>query len=168
MRKPEKYLRNKHTSIMPKGLPRKDSGNPKDSKGGRPPAIVSQDVFEKLCSIHTPQKEIMSIVRCTKETLMRYLKTWYGEELETNGIEFTYENVKHLFESQGNASLRQAQFDNAVNKNNPIMQIWLGKQVLGQAEAPGQFSNPDNAECEYDIRTKLYARVAEDLYKTEQ
>lgn len=34
----------------------------------------------------------------------------------------------------GKKSLRRAQFDNAIKQNNTVMQIWLGKQYLGQRD----------------------------------
>lgn len=60
-----------------------------------------------------------------RTTLYRRYEAEFGTSLET------YWQDKHEL---GNNMLHQAQFSKAVQDKNPTMQIWLGKQRLGQKE----------------------------------
>lgn len=81
--------------------------------------------FEALCRIHCTEKEICDILGFkTHDTLNTKLKAEYGD---------TFENVLPLFASQGKASLRRMQWKGA-EEGSIAMQIWLGKQMLGQAD----------------------------------
>jgi len=47
------------------------------------------------------------------------------------------------------ASLQQAQFRNAVEKDNVVAQIWLGKQYLDQRDSVHQVEQNTNVEIRY-------------------
>ena len=58
-----------------------------------------------------------------------------------------YENFSDFLEkhqSEGKASLRKAQFNNAL-AGNATMQIWLGKQFLGQRDLKEIQTPPDGS-----------------------
>ena len=124
--------------------------------------VIPQDQFEKLCAMHSPQKEITGFFHTSIENLIAHLTDWYAEEM---GDDFSYENVVERFQASGKISLRQAQMENAIKKNNVVMQIWLGKQILGQSEMPNGGVNADDTKTEYDIRDSLYAQEAEKICK---
>ena len=97
------------------------------NKGGRPKIVWSDekyDQFEALCQIQCTEDEICSVMKVTDKTLTRLLMERYGEG---------FSDVYKKFSGSGKASLRRWQFDNA-RKGNATMQIWLGRQYLGQSE----------------------------------
>ena len=79
---------------------------------------IETDKIEQLASFGCTNKEIASFFDCSQTTLTRN----YGDFL-TKGRE------------KGKIRLRQMQWKSA-EKGNVTMQIWLGKQILGQAEQP--------------------------------
>ena len=74
--------------------------------------------IEQLASFGCTNREIASFFDCSQTTLTRN----YGDFL-TKGRE------------KGKIRLRQMQWK-AADRGNVTMLIWLGKQVLGQAEQP--------------------------------
>ena len=94
---------------------------------GRPPKLVADkdtlDIIWKLAMIHCTQDEIASILGVARGSFNRWLKT---NEKVRELMERGYEN--------GRKCLRRAQFDVAIQGKNPTMQIWLGKQLLGQRD----------------------------------
>ena len=92
---------------------------------GRPPTEIDRENFEKLCEIQATEMEIAGFFRCDDTTIWRWCIDEYGE---------TFADVHRKLSAGGKASLRRQQFQNAVEKNNPTMQIWLGKQYLGQRD----------------------------------
>ena len=70
-------------------------------------------------------------MQCTDEEIA----AWFGIRRET----FCRKKTGAILEAlergraKGRASLRRAQFQNAI-KGNATMQIWLGKQLLGQKD----------------------------------
>lgn len=94
------------------------------SKGGRPRLVLNQDgeeLIEKLYSIMCTDDEVSGMMGVDIETL----------KAEHNIERFSYARKKG--QSQAKTSVRKAQFKSALN-GNISMQIWLGKQVLGQRE----------------------------------
>ena len=77
---------------------------------------IDKDKVEQLASFGCTNSEISSFFGCSDTTLTRN----YGENL-TKGRD------------KGKIRLRQMQWK-AADKGNVAMVIWLGKQVLGQAE----------------------------------
>lgn len=91
---------------------------------GRPRKEVPQDELEKLCAIQCTADEICGFYGIHLDTLNARVKEW------------GYANFSDYFKKHsqaGKVSLRRAQYKNALNGSVP-MQIWLGKQVLGQSE----------------------------------
>ena len=88
-------------------------------KKGAPKKIVDKAVLRNLCEIQCTIKEIAYVLGVSVDTLNR-----------------NYRDVIDEGKSQGKIALRRAQWRNAMEKNNVTMQIWLGKNVLNQTDAP--------------------------------
>jgi len=110
--------------------------------GGRPKIQLDYALIEKLATIQCTQEEIANIVGVDVRTLQR------DEEfcrIHKKGIE------------QGKSSLRRLQWKSAEN-GNATMQIWLGKQYLGQREPKQEIeldSNKDVIEQISELTSKL-------------
>lgn len=99
---------------------------------GRPREIhIEWEAVERMCQIDANEEEIAFMLGCSSDTL-------YRRCLQDHGMTFQDYYKKHR--SFGNITLRRAQMKTALGdpKNgippNPTMQIWLGKQRLGQQE----------------------------------
>ena len=88
-------------------------------KKGAPRKIVDKAVLRNLCEIQCTIKEMAYVLGVSVDTLNR-----------------NYRDVIDEGKSQGKIALRRAQWRNAMEKNNVTMQIWLGKNVLNQTDAP--------------------------------
>lgn len=83
---------------------------------GRPRKKIDAKLVERLAMIDCSVEEIAAVVECSTDTLQR-----------------RFAAVMAKGRAQGKTSLRRAQFRLAL-KGNATMQIWLGKQRLGQKE----------------------------------
>jgi predicted transcriptional regulator len=86
---------------------------------GRPKIEIDVEILRNLCEIQCTVKEIAYVLGVSVDTLNRN----YSEAIQAG-------------KSQGKIALRRAQWRNALEKNNVTMQIWLGKNVLNQTDAP--------------------------------
>uniref|UniRef100_A0A6H1ZPB8 Uncharacterized protein n=1 Tax=viral metagenome TaxID=1070528 RepID=A0A6H1ZPB8_9ZZZZ len=86
---------------------------------GRPKKILDYKIINDLASIFCTQEEIAHILGVAVDTLQR--------DKDFSGI------YKKGLET-AKSSLRRAQYKKAIDDGNPAMQIWLGKQYLGQRE----------------------------------
>lgn len=82
------------------------------------------DSVKYMCMIHCTGEEIAGVMQMDYDTLNRNCKEKYGYNIS----EYIKKN-----QSNGKMSLRRAQWKSAEN-GNVTMQIWLGKQWLGQKE----------------------------------
>lgn len=87
-------------------------------KRGRPKKHVDLEMVEKLAHIQCTYSEIASTLGVSVDTLQRH-KDFAA--IYKKGAE------------GGRKSLRRMQFESA-NRGNVVMQIWLGKQYLGQSD----------------------------------
>jgi len=94
------------------------------NKGGRPRAVIDYTKLKSLCKIHCTGDECAAILDMDYETLNTALK----RDGHGGFLDFFR---KHS--SGGKASLRRRQF-RAAEDGNVTMQIWLGKQYLGQTD----------------------------------
>ena len=85
---------------------------------------IDYDTLKRLCHIHCTGEECAAILEIDYDTLNNRLKD------DGNGG-FSEYFKKHS--ASGKASLRRRQFKTAED-GNVTMQIWLGKQYLGQAD----------------------------------
>jgi hypothetical protein len=107
--------------------------------GGRPQAIVDWPTVDKLCHIQCTQEEIAAIIDVSVDTLERASKRQH---------KVSFAEYMKIKSAGGKMSLRRQQYENAA-KGNVTMQIWLGKQYLGQRDNPtpeqeGQSSGIDS------------------------
>lgn len=94
-------------------------------KGGRPRVPIDWDEFNKLCYMQATLEEISSWYNCGITTIEERVR-------EEHGIGFReYWRQKS---DGGKISLRRAQFQKAIDEGHPTMLIWLGKNVLNQAD----------------------------------
>ena len=92
---------------------------------GRKLREFDQTIFEGLCHIQCTVNEIESVFH----TDQRILDKWCVRTYEQ-----TFKEVYETYRQNGRASLRRHQYN--LSKTNPAMAIWLGKQWLGQKDAP--------------------------------
>jgi len=96
--------------------------NEPKKKVGRPQAEIDLEQVERLAAIDCTEPEIAAVLGIDYATWKRHKKR-NPDILET--VERGKEN--------GKASLRRLQWKTA-SEGNPTMQIWLGKQRLGQQD----------------------------------
>lgn len=85
------------------------------NKGGRPRKSLDVEMIEKLASIGCTIEEIASVVGCCRDTLHRRFSDTLKKGQDTAKV-----------------SLRRMQWRSAAT-GNVTMQIWLGKNMLGQS-----------------------------------
>jgi len=96
----------------------------KKNKVGRPKKNIDFHQLKKLCEMHCTQEEACSFFEMDDKTLSARIK------------EAEYDNFSEFFKKHsgmGKISLRRLQFKSANNGSVP-MQIWLGKNILGQKD----------------------------------
>lgn len=108
---------------------------------GRPRKEIDKAEFEKLCEFQCTQEEICGWFDITDKTLSSWCKREYGL-----GFSEIYAKKRGL----GKISLRRAQFQ-AAQRGNATMLLWLGKQYLGQKDAPGDAPNADGVTVIIDV-----------------
>lgn len=92
------------------------------NKGGRPKAEIDLSVVERLAGIDCTEPEIAAVLGIGYATWKRHKKADSElSEAVVRGREI------------GKMSLRRLQWETAQG-GNPAMQIWLGKQRLGQSD----------------------------------
>lgn len=94
------------------------------ARTGRPKTKIDKESFEKLCMMHCTLIEIAGFFNCSEDTIENWCKENYKA---------TFSDVYKRKSARGNISLRRSQFQSA-EAGNVTMQIWLGKQWLGQKE----------------------------------
>mgnify|MGYP005990152363 CR=1 FL=1 len=84
-----------------------------------------------------PKKEVdVKVLRNLLEIQCTLTECAYVLGVSTDTLKRNYEDVINLGKTLGKVALRRAQWKNAIEKNNVTMQIWLGKQCLGQQDNP--------------------------------
>ena len=86
--------------------------------GGRPKKEIDYELAGKLAAIQCTQEEIADILDISRQTLLK-------------DEQFLY--IFRTKKETGKSSLRRMQWKTA-EAGNPTMQIWLGKQYLGQSD----------------------------------
>lgn len=92
----------------------------------RPLKEIDQKTFEGLCRIHATQLEMCEVLGVNEDTINTWCKRTYKRSFS--------ELVQAKRAAIGNVSLRRQMWDNAINNNNTVMQIWLSKQYLGHTD----------------------------------
>ena len=107
-------------SITMKGS-KKDKSGTVTKKGivvGRNKKVVVPEEVEKLAKLWCTNQEIAE---------------WFG--IDTNTLKYNFSDLIAKGRSETKQALRRAQLKNAL-EGNTVMQIWLGKNILGQKESP--------------------------------
>lgn len=108
-------------------------------------------LVEKLGNIACLPDEVAYIVGVDLTNLRKVPDRW---EKFTEAYQRGLSNAK--------MSLRRAQFIKAVNEGNPTMQIWLGKQLLGQRD---KFDIDNTHEGTIEVKHALAGLTTEELRK---
>ncbi len=98
------------------------TGKPK--KDGRPRLDIDFAELGTLCELQCTLKDIAHFFHCSEDTIQNRVKEKWG---------ITFSAYSDQKTGDGKISLRRAQFASAM-RGNVSMQIWLGKQLLGQKE----------------------------------
>lgn len=98
----------------------------KKNLGGRPSKLplINKEHFEGMCKIQCTKDEMCAIFQVHEETLTKWCHATYN---------VGFSDIFKKLSSTGKMSLRRQQFRSAEN-GNVTMQIWLGKQWLGQTD----------------------------------
>lgn len=102
----------------------------KKNKRGRPQIEIDKARFEELCKIQATKNDIASEFEVSEDTIDRWCKRTYGTNF---AVVFARKRVAGL------NSLRAKQYETAMN-GNVSMQIWLGRNWLGQKDDPGKLA----------------------------
>lgn len=92
---------------------------------GRPKIEFNVELFEELCKLQCTAIEIAATMKMSVDTLERRVKEHYND---------TFAVVFDAKRESGKPSLRRAQWKKAIEKDDTVMQIWLGKNLLGQKD----------------------------------
>ena len=82
-------------------------------------------IFENLCAMQCTLEELSSAFSVDKTTLIKRIEEHYDEKFST---------IFKQKRQNGTISLRRAQWQTAIDKHSVAMQIFLGKQYLGQMD----------------------------------
>ena len=91
---------------------------------GRPKKEIDYEQLDKLCKLQCTGEECASFFGIDYDTLNARIK----EQYDCNFSDYYKKNS-----GEGKISLRRMQWKTAEG-GNPTMQIWLGKQYLGQSD----------------------------------
>lgn len=91
---------------------------------GRPRKEIDWKEFDKLCALQCTEQEIADWFEMCTDTLETRIKETYG---------VTFSELFRQKRGKGKIALRRMQMQTAES-GNPTMQIWLGKQYLGQTD----------------------------------
>lgn len=95
------------------------------AKRGPKPIEIDWNQFDKLCLMQCTATEIAAWFDCSVDTIENKVR----EEFDMKFSEYFRQKKE-----KGKIALRRAQYQTAIDKGNTTMQIWLGKQYLGQSE----------------------------------
>ena len=122
-------------------------------KRGAQPAKIDWPMVDKMLHIQCIGEEIASVIGVSYDTLERACKRDHGMKFAD------YSEQKRM---GGRASLRRMQWKTA-DSGNPTMQIWLGKQMLGQRDKIEQ----DNTSSDGSMTPQVVERVIVNPQKAE-
>ena len=97
----------------------------KKEKKVRKPNPIDWSLVENLLQADCSGTQIASYMGISNDTL-------YERTKKEKGMNFSLYSLK--FKQKGDSILKAKQFESAITDKNITMQIWLGKQRLGQRE----------------------------------
>lgn len=92
------------------------------------------EMIKRLSELFCNKTEIAYVMGVDRNTLYKYADEWIAEG-----------------NARGKVKLRRAQWRNAIDNENVTMQIWLGKNILGQSDSPGD--GDENLVLPWEINT---------------
>lgn len=95
------------------------------NKVGRPRFEIDWNQVEQMCAIHCTGEEIAGVLGCSYDTLERAIKREY---------ELSFAEYFAQKSAKGKVSLRRKQYSAAM-EGDKTMQVWLGKNWLGQTDS---------------------------------
>ena len=108
-------------------------------------AKINKDQFENLCGLQCTRDEICSIFGVDDNTLIDWCKNTYGVDFRT-----IFKQKRQV----GRISLRRSQWISATQDGNVSMQIFLGKNMLGQSDNPIREEDKEKDEVNKSIPAK--------------
>lgn len=125
-------------------------------KMGRPKIEINFNVVKGMCSIMATEEEIANYFGCTIQTINERCK---------NELGCTFLDLFKKNSAGGKISLRRSQFKFAA-KGNSALNIWLGKQYLGQRDkAAVDLSSSDGSMSPKPVITAVDAIEAAKQYQ---
>lgn len=110
---------------------------------GRPRKEIDKRTFENLCGIQCTITEMCAAFECDDVTLNKWCRREYGK---------TFSEIFKEKRCRGFISLRRAQYQKAIEEKNTAMQIFLGKNWLGQSDRQDvKLENPIEINSSYDL-----------------
>lgn len=106
-------------------MPKKRRSKASKDKGGRPRAVIDLEQVEKLAAFGCSDVQIASFMGVSQKTIQRRKK---DQQAFRDAIMRGHNKLC--------VNLRAAQYKKAVVEGHPTMQIWMGKQFLGQRDTP--------------------------------
>ena len=114
---------------------------------GRPESIIDEKQFVAMCQIQCTMAEICGILDVDEKTLTKWCKATFN---------MSFSQIYRQKKQGGKVSLRRMQWKNAEG-GNVTMQIFLGKNYLGQRDKPEDLDGDTNK----DASKKVIYTVAE-------
>lgn len=107
---------------------------------GRPRIEIDYEQAKSLARIGCTHNEMASFFHCSVDTIDKRCQDWgYGN----------FTDFYKTYCDQGKISLRRLQYKSA-QKGNVTMQIWLGKQWLGQSDKE-EVGDPGAFQLSYNL-----------------
>ena len=125
----------------------------------RPRADIDLAELEKLCALQCTQADLAGWFGVHLHTIENRVKD--DTLLAHEGEEMTFHEIMERGYARGRVSLRRRQMENADN-GNATMQIWLGKNILGQRdniEVTGNAAGPIETK-DVSAREQVESRIA--------
>lgn len=122
------------------------------NKGGRPKIEIDKGTFEGLCDLLCTKTEIAGFFHCSEDTIENYCKRTYNE---------CFSAVFKKYAQGKKIALRRLQWQSAEKGSIP-MQIWLGRQWLGQTDKVAlEKEDIETFETLYDMMTVRKQKLKE-------
>lgn len=163
-----------------------------ENKGGRPKKEFDLRQVENLGLVHASYEEMAAALGCSKRTIINYMQQNAGfftafKKGQANGKlsirrlqirtargdynpEDLLVNLKEIIKSGQPPSISELthlvqSIPTKYKPGNPTMQIWLGKNLLGQRETPEVAGEMDATGPDWIERDKLYALKHVDYHR---
>lgn len=110
--------------VMEAGIKKEDINAPKIGRGK---IEISEKIFQQMCELQSTQENIADFHGCNISTIQNWCNDTYG---------CSFSQISKRFKEKGKLSLRESQFKNAIENESAYLQMFLGKNYLGQSDSP--------------------------------